>query len=111
MSTLDGPTRAHYRYLPRLSIDSDTYRHQRSSVSSMSSLSSSTRASFASSFDSNASGETFYVFCVYDFQAADADQLSFRSSEILEVVKVEDSVSIASGSQLLPSKIEVYVAL
>ena len=53
----------------------------------------SVRASFASSFDSNASGETFYVFCVYDFEAADADQLSFRSNEILEIVKQEESVS------------------
>lgn len=94
MSTLlECPTRAHYRYLPRLSIDSETYHHQTSSASSMSSLSSSTRASFASSFESNASAESFFVFCVYDFEAADADQLSFRSNEILEIVKQEESVS------------------
>ncbi|KAJ3556493.1 hypothetical protein NM688_g2000 [Phlebia brevispora] len=60
----------------------------------MTSLSSSTRASFApsfESFESSTSGDTFFVFCVYDFEAADADQLSFRSSEILEVVKKEES--------------------
>ena len=97
------------RYLPRLTIDSLTYHDQRLSLSSMT---SSTRASVASSVGSSAStADSFYVYCVYDFEAADADQLSFRSTEILEVVKVEDSVSIASGSQLLPSKIEVYVAL
>ena len=79
--------------MPRLSIDSSTDHHQRYSASSMSSLSSSTRASIASSFDSGLSKESFFVYCVYDFDAGDADQLSFRSNEILEIVKQEDSVS------------------
>ena len=70
------------RYLPRLTIDSLTYHHQRSSLSSMS---SSTRASIASSVSSDSSSvDSFFVYCVYDFEAADADQLSFRSNEILE---------------------------
>lgn len=61
----------------------------------MSSLSSSTRASIAPSYDSSSSGDSFFVFCVYDFEAADADQLSFRGNEILEVVKQEESVSVS----------------
>lgn len=91
----EGHARA--RYLPRLSIDSVTYHRRRSpvSVSSMSSLSSSTRASIAPSYDSSSSGDSFFVFCVYDFEAADADQLSFRGNEILEVVKQEESVSVS----------------
>ena len=82
------------RYLPRLTIDSVTCHQHRSSVSSMSSLSSSTRASIASSFErSSDSISSFYVYCVHDFDAADADQLSFRSNEILEVVRQEETVS------------------
>ena len=57
-------------------------------------MSSSTRASIASSVSSDSSSvDSFFVYCVYDFEAADADQLSFRSNEILEVVKQEESVS------------------
>ena len=82
------------RYLPRLTIDSLTYHHPKSSLSSMTSSSYSTRASIASSLSSSSSSsDGFFVYCVHDFEAADADQLSFRSTEILEVVRQEDSVS------------------
>lgn len=35
--------------------------------------------------------DDFSVLCIYDFQAADRDQLSFRKNEILSVVKREDT--------------------
>lgn len=39
------------------------------------------------------SAELFYVLCLYDFDAEDNDQLSFRRNDILDVVKKEDTVS------------------
>jgi son of sevenless-like protein len=35
--------------------------------------------------------DDFSVLCVYDFQAADPDQLSFRKNEILSIVKREET--------------------
>ena len=63
----------------------------------MSSSSSNTRASNSFLFDANASEETFYVFCVYNFETAHASQLSFRRNEILEIVKKAQSVSKLYG--------------
>lgn len=85
------------RYLPRLSIDSSS-RYSRSSFSSLSSFSSSTRASFAPSFTtmSSDSDGLFFVLCLFDFDTEDPDQLSFRSDEVLQVIKTEESVSIDS---------------
>ena len=39
------------------------------------------------------SAELFYVLCLYDYDAEDSDQLSFRRNDILDVVKKEDTVS------------------
>lgn len=39
------------------------------------------------------STELFYVLCLYDYDAEDSDQLSFRRNDILDVVKKEDTVS------------------
>lgn len=38
--------------------------------------------------------ETFHVLTLYDYDAADTDQLSFKKNEMLEIIKREDSVSI-----------------
>ncbi|KAH9920201.1 ras GEF [Epithele typhae] len=35
--------------------------------------------------------ELFYVLCLYDYDAEDSDQLSFRRNDILDVVKKEDT--------------------
>lgn len=35
--------------------------------------------------------DEFSVLCIYDFQAADLDQLSFRKNEILSIVKREET--------------------
>ena len=40
------------------------------------------------------SAELFYVLCLYDYDAEDNDQLSFRRNDILDVVKKEDTVSL-----------------
>ena len=40
------------------------------------------------------STELFYVLCLYDYDAEDSDQLSFRRNDILDVVKKEDTVSL-----------------
>ncbi len=37
----------------------------------------------------NSEQEEFSVLCVFDFQAADRDQLAFRKNEILSIVKQE----------------------
>ncbi|KAM5536010.1 hypothetical protein V8D89_010268 [Ganoderma adspersum] len=37
------------------------------------------------------STELFYVLCLYDYDAEDSDQLSFRRNDILDVVKKEDT--------------------
>ena len=41
----------------------------------------------------SAAAELFYVLCLYDYDAEDSDQLSFRRNDILDVVKKEDTVS------------------
>ncbi|KAI0783386.1 ras guanine nucleotide exchange factor domain-containing protein [Abortiporus biennis] len=80
------------RYLPRLSIDSTPYSYLQTSISaSPSSSISSAHASIATSTDTPLSTGVFYVLCLYDFQATDADQLSFRKNEILEIVRQEES--------------------
>ncbi|EMD42325.1 hypothetical protein CERSUDRAFT_90941 [Gelatoporia subvermispora B] len=40
---------------------------------------------------SSSSPEAFYVICLFDFETEDPDQLSFKKSEILEIVKRESS--------------------
>lgn len=40
---------------------------------------------------SSSDQDEFSVLCIYDFRAADADQLSFRKNEILNIVKREDT--------------------
>ncbi|KAI0962330.1 hypothetical protein AcW1_001177 [Taiwanofungus camphoratus] len=77
--------------LPRLWIDSSPTSHRRS-LCSPSSPFSSTHVSAATTLsDTPFSPDAFNVLCLYDYEAADADQLSFRKNEILEIIKREES--------------------
>lgn len=83
-----------------LSIDPSPYASpDRASLSSSGSLSpsSSARASIGTSLATHESTTTagefkiFSVLCLYDFHSDDPDHLPFRKSEILDVVKTEES--------------------
>ncbi|KZT08603.1 ras GEF [Laetiporus sulphureus 93-53] len=74
--------------LPRLWIDSSLSTYQDFPSSSL----PSTRVNDTTSITDPSSGvDTFYVLCLYDFEAQDAGQLSFRKDEVLDVIKVEES--------------------
>lgn len=44
--------------------------------------------------DTPFSPEVFHVLCMYDFDAEDPDQLSFRKNDVLDVVKREETVGV-----------------
>lgn len=85
--------------LPRLWIDSSlsSYQKQLSTPSSalpsanvvLSGDTSTTLTDSSTTF----SAETFHVLALYDYDAADTDQLSFKKNELLEIIKREESVS------------------
>ncbi|KAI0081157.1 ras GEF [Panus rudis PR-1116 ss-1] len=82
------------RQLPRLAIDATRSSYappRREYPDSPASSISSARASVATSFETPSSVGIFHVLCLYDFKAADEDQLSFRKDDILDIVKQEDS--------------------
>jgi len=80
------------RQLPRLAIDATPYSSQHTLISPSSSVSSSSaQASGATSVDTPFSAEIFHVLCLYDFEATDPDQLSFRRNEVLDIVQQEAS--------------------
>ena len=60
------------------------------------------------------STELFYVLCLYDYDAEDSDQLSFRRNDILDVVKKEDTVSslpsafLSTSAQFSPGLVGRY---
>lgn len=78
--------------LPRLWIDSNLSSPE---LPTPTSARSPERTSLATASDetlSPASAELFYVLCLYDYDAEDKSQLSFRRNDILDVVKKEETV-------------------
>lgn len=79
--------------LPRLWIDPNLSSPE---LPTPPSASSPERTSLATSSEETLtpeSAEVFYVLCLYDYNAEDGSQLSFRRNDILEVVKKEETVS------------------
>ncbi|KAH9858290.1 ras GEF [Lenzites betulinus] len=77
--------------LPRLWIDSNLSSPE---LPTPTSARSPERTSLATASDetlSPASAELFYVLCLYDYDAEDKSQLSFRRNDILDVVKKEET--------------------
>ncbi|KDQ63075.1 hypothetical protein JAAARDRAFT_53300 [Jaapia argillacea MUCL 33604] len=78
-----------------LSIDPNPPREDSSSPSFDSPSPSSSRASIATSIATPSSGyaewKILSVLCLYDFSSDDADHLSFRKNEILDIVKEENT--------------------
>ncbi|TCD65471.1 hypothetical protein EIP91_002589 [Steccherinum ochraceum] len=85
------------RQLPRLAIDATPYSHQHtlaspaSSISTSASGSSTQQSVSASAVDTPFSAGLFHVLCLYDYEATDEDQLSFRRNEVLDIVQQEAS--------------------
>ncbi|PCH34105.1 ras GEF [Wolfiporia cocos MD-104 SS10] len=78
--------------LPRLWIDPSLTSYRQSQHSPVSTTSPSSHVSDATTLsDSPFSAETFRVLCLYDYDAADSDQLSFRKNELLDIIKREDT--------------------
>ena len=81
------------RQLPRLAIDATPYTYDlESPSSSVPTSGSSAQASISTSVDTPYSAGYFHVLCLYDYEATDSDQLSFRRNEVLEIVQQEASV-------------------
>lgn len=84
---------------PRLWIDPNPSNADPSLSTPASSISPDLNYSLAGSSEEagnatpTSSPELFYVLCLYDYDAEDSDQLSFRRNDILDVVKKEDTVS------------------
>ena len=84
---------------PRLWIDPNPSSADSSLPTPNSSISTGLSTSLAGSSEDTdnatptSSAELFYVLCLYDYDAEDSDQLSFRRNDILDVVKKEDTVS------------------
>jgi len=84
--------------LPRLWIDSSlsSYRKQlytpASALPSANVVLSGDTSTTLTDSPSTFSAETFHVLALYDYEAADTDQLSFKKNEVLEIIKREDSV-------------------
>ncbi|KAI0756519.1 ras GEF [Daedaleopsis nitida] len=81
---------------PRLWIDPNPSTADPSLPTPTSSISADLLSSLAGASDTDAptplsSAELFYVLCLYDYDAEDSDQLSFRRNDILDVVKREDT--------------------
>ncbi|EIW64034.1 ras GEF [Trametes versicolor FP-101664 SS1] len=77
--------------LPRLWIDPNLSSPE---LPTPPSASSPERTSLATSSEETLtpeSAEVFYVLCLYDYNAEDGSQLSFRRNDILEVVKKEET--------------------
>ena len=80
--------KAKNRILPRLTIDpSMDYRSR-----SVCSLSYSTSTSDSSSMRSYSGGDSILVRGLYDFHGSGAEQLSFQSGDVLEVIYQDSSV-------------------
>ncbi|THH29337.1 hypothetical protein EUX98_g4841 [Antrodiella citrinella] len=79
------------RQLPRLAIDATPYSFQHTVSPSSTISSSSAQASGRTSVDTPYSAGIFQVLCLYDFEATDHDQLSFRRNEVLDIVQQENS--------------------
>ena len=86
--------------LPRLWIDSSFASYKEFLDSPPSGVPSASISDSATMTDTPFSAEPLNVFnvepfnviCLYDFDAEDPDQLSFRRNEVLEVVKQEATV-------------------
>ena len=84
---------------PRLWIDPNPATADPSLPTPTSTISADPNSTLAASSDDTdsatptSSAELFYVLCLYDYDAEDSDQLSFRRNDILDVVKKEDTVS------------------
>ncbi|TFK94986.1 ras GEF [Polyporus arcularius HHB13444] len=82
---------------PRLWIDPNPSNAETSLSTPASSVSPDPNPSLAGSSEDTdnstptSSAELFYVLCLYDYDAEDSDQLSFRRNDILDVVKKEDT--------------------
>lgn len=80
--------KAKNRTLPRLTIDpSMDYRSR-----SVCSLSYSTSTSDSSSTRSYSSGDNMLVRGLYDFHGSGAEQLSFQTGDVLQVIYQDSSV-------------------
>lgn len=74
----------------RAASTAENYAH--SSPSSSSYMSSSTRTpSTGGPTGSGTYWRIFFVLCLYDYSSSDADHLSFKQNEILEIVKKEET--------------------
>lgn len=91
------------RQLPRLAIDATPYNYQHIHGPSPSSSVSSAQASIATSVDTPFSAGIFPVLCLYDYDAVDPEQLTFRKNEVLDIVKIEQSVRASSLASFPPS--------
>ncbi|KAI0375492.1 ras GEF [Pilatotrama ljubarskyi] len=77
--------------LPRLWIDPNLSSPE---LATPPSAQSPERTSLANSSEETltpTSAELFYVLCLYDYDAEDSSQLSFRRNDILDIVKKEDT--------------------
>ncbi|KAH9949353.1 ras GEF [Amylocystis lapponica] len=77
--------------LPRLWIDSSLTSYRSSLRSPTSALSSAQASGVTTVSDTPFDADVFHVICLYDFDAEDFDQLSFRKNEILDVIKQEET--------------------
>ncbi|OBZ79386.1 Cell division control protein 25 [Grifola frondosa] len=77
--------------LPRLWIDSSLPNRRHSLFTPISAVPSALASVATNSSDTPSTTDAFYVLCLYDFEAEDGDQLSFRKNEMLEIVKREGS--------------------
>lgn len=77
--------------LPRLWIDSSLSSYRNALCSPSSSLPSAHTSDATTIADTPFSPEVFHVLCMYDFDAEDPDQLSFRKNDVLDVVKREET--------------------
>ncbi|TBU50019.1 ras GEF [Dichomitus squalens] len=78
---------------PQLWIDPNPSAAEKSLPTPTSSASADLEASLAApdTATPTSSTELFYVLCLFDYDAEDSDQLSFRRNDILDVVKREDT--------------------
>ncbi|CDO73135.1 hypothetical protein BN946_scf185007.g190 [Trametes cinnabarina] len=77
--------------LPRLWIDPNLSSPETHTSPSVASLRTNLANSSEDTATPTSSPELFYVLCLYDYDAEDNSQLSFRRNDILDVVKTEDT--------------------
>ena len=79
--------------LPRLWIDPNLSSPELPTPLSAVSPEHTSLATSSAETTTPTSAELFYVLCLYDYDAEDSTQLSFRRNDILDVVKKEKTVS------------------